>query len=137
VKERRVSIRFDGRVVPAVVSLCCKDAPTRHIIEAGGAYFARVAIVEAAGVVLGPGATAEDVAARYGEIADLSGARTFDAGSEMIMRILSAVSKGSGRADRVRGNNDMPFWKTIGVQQRKIGTVATQSALATGFAFRP
>ena len=83
-------------VVPAVIYLCSEDSPTGHIIEAGGGYFARVAIVEAPGVVLGPGATAEDVAARYGEIADLSGARTFDAGSEMIMSILNAVSKGSG-----------------------------------------
>jgi NAD(P)-dependent dehydrogenase (short-subunit alcohol dehydrogenase family) len=83
-------------VVPAVIFLCSEDAPTGHIIEAGGTYFARVAIVEATGVVLGPRATAEDVAARYEEIADLSGARTFDAGSEMIMSILKAVSEDSG-----------------------------------------
>ncbi len=81
--------------VPAVIFLCSEDAPTGHIIEAGAGYFARVAIVEAGGAVLGPQATAEEVAARYGEIADLSGARTFDAGSEMIMSMLKAVSDGS------------------------------------------
>ncbi len=79
-------------VVPAVVYLCSEDSPTGHIIEAGGTYFARVAIVEAKGVHLGPRPTAEEVAARYGEIADLSGARTFDSGSEVAKTILDAVA---------------------------------------------
>jgi NAD(P)-dependent dehydrogenase (short-subunit alcohol dehydrogenase family) len=83
-------------VVPAVIYLCSEDSPTGHIIEAGGTYFARVAIVEAGGVVLGPQATAEDVAARYGEIADLSGARTFGSGLEVATTILEAVAKASG-----------------------------------------
>ena len=48
-----------------------------------------------AAAVLGPQATAEDVAARYQEIADLSGARTFDAGSELCTIILDAVSEPS------------------------------------------
>jgi NAD(P)-dependent dehydrogenase (short-subunit alcohol dehydrogenase family) len=80
-------------VVPAVMYLCSEDGPTGHIIEAGGTYFARVAIVEAKGAVLGPQATAEDVATRYKEIADLSGARTFEAGSEVATSILKAVSE--------------------------------------------
>jgi NAD(P)-dependent dehydrogenase (short-subunit alcohol dehydrogenase family) len=80
-------------VVPAVMYLCSEDGPTGHIIEAGGTYFARVAIVEANGAVLGPQATAEDVATRYKEIADLSGARTFEAGSEVATSILKAVSE--------------------------------------------
>jgi NAD(P)-dependent dehydrogenase (short-subunit alcohol dehydrogenase family) len=82
-------------VVPAVIYLCSEDAPTGHIIEAGGSYFARVAIVEARGAVLGPHATAEDVAARYDEIADLSGARTFTAGSDVATNILKAISETS------------------------------------------
>ena len=82
-------------VVPAVIYLCSENSPTGHIIEAGGSYFARVAIVEAKGAVLGPQATAEDVAARYEEIADLSDARTFDAGSEVAATILDAISERS------------------------------------------
>lgn len=78
-------------VAPAVVFLCSEDSPNGHIIEAGGTYFARVAIVEARGVVLGPQATGEDVAARYEEIADLAGARTFDSGLEIANTILKAV----------------------------------------------
>jgi len=80
------------KVVPAVVYLCSENCPTGHIIEAGGTYFARVAIVEGRGVVLGPQASAEDVAARYDEIADLSGARTFDSGLEVATNILKALS---------------------------------------------
>ncbi len=83
-------------VVPAVIYLCSEDCPSGHIIEAGGTYFARVAIVEARGAVLGSQVTAEDVAARYDEIADLRGARTFDEGSEVATRILTAVSESSG-----------------------------------------
>jgi len=83
-------------VVPAVIYLCSEDCPTGHIIEAGGTYFARVAIVEARGLVLGPQATAEDVAARYAEIADLDDARTFDSGSEVATTIVHAVTAVSG-----------------------------------------
>jgi NAD(P)-dependent dehydrogenase (short-subunit alcohol dehydrogenase family) len=80
------------KVVPAVIYLCSEGSPTGHIIEAGGTYFARVAIVETQGVVLGPQASAEDVAARYDEIADLAGARTFDSGLEVATTILKALS---------------------------------------------
>lgn len=80
-------------VVPAVVYLCSDQSPSGHIIEAGGTYFARVAIVEGKGVVLGPQVTAEDVAARYGEIADLTGARPLDSGSEVGRIIREAVSE--------------------------------------------
>jgi len=83
-------------VAPAVVFLCSEDGPSGHIVEAGGTYFARVAVVEAKGVVLGRQVTAEDVAARYEEIADLSEARTFDSGAEVAMRIVEAVSGTSG-----------------------------------------
>jgi len=87
-------------VVPAVIYLCSEDCPTGHIIEAGGTYFARVAIVEARGAVLGPQATAEDVAVRYEEIANLSGARIFDSGSEMVTSILQDASEAAVIAER-------------------------------------
>ena len=80
-------------VVPAVIYLCSEDSPNGHVLEAGGSYFARVAIVEARGVVLGPQATAEDVAARYEEIADLAGARTFDSGMEVATIITKAATE--------------------------------------------
>ena len=79
-------------VVPAVIYLCSDMAPNGHTIEAGGGYFARVAIVESRGVVLGPRATAEDVAVRYDTIADLSAARTIDAGGDVSAQILKALA---------------------------------------------
>ena len=85
-------------VVPAVVYLCSEDSPNGHIIEAGGSYFARVAIVEARGVILGPQATAEDVAARYEEIADLTGARTLGSGLDVATIIVKALSEASSPA---------------------------------------
>ncbi len=84
------------RVVPAVIYLCSEDGPTGHIIQAGGGYFARVAVVEGNGAVLGPEATAEDVADRYGEIADLGGGRTFGDGVEFVTTILKTISERSG-----------------------------------------
>jgi NAD(P)-dependent dehydrogenase (short-subunit alcohol dehydrogenase family) len=87
-------------VAPAVMYLCSENCPSGHIIEAGGTYFARVAIVEAKGVVFGRQVTAEDVASRYEEIADLSGARTFEAGSEVAANILESVSEAIGAGGR-------------------------------------
>ncbi len=81
------------RVTPAVVYLCSEGSPNGHVLEAGGSYFARVAIVEARGVVLGPHATAEDVAARYEEIADLAGARPFDSGAEVATAIAKLAAE--------------------------------------------
>ncbi len=59
-------------VTPAVVFLCSEQCPTGHILAAGGAHFARIEILEAAGVTLDESATAEDVAARYAEISDMT-----------------------------------------------------------------
>jgi NAD(P)-dependent dehydrogenase (short-subunit alcohol dehydrogenase family) len=80
-------------VAPAVAYLCSEDAPNGHVVEAGGSYFARVAIVEGPGVVLGPNATAEDVAARYAEIADMTGARTFESGMDVATNITKAAAE--------------------------------------------
>jgi hypothetical protein len=49
--------------------------------------------MEGKGAVLGPRATAEDVAARYREIADLSGARALDSGSEVARIIREAIAE--------------------------------------------
>jgi NAD(P)-dependent dehydrogenase (short-subunit alcohol dehydrogenase family) len=59
-------------VTPAVVFLCGEDCPSGHILAAGGAHFAGVEILEAAGVTFNGSATAEDVAARYAEISDMT-----------------------------------------------------------------
>jgi len=62
-------------VTPAVVYLCTEDAPNGVILQAQGGRFSMAVIVENAGVDLGAGATAEDIAENYGKISDLTGAK--------------------------------------------------------------
>jgi len=58
-------------VTPAVVYLCTEDAPNGVILQAQGGRFSMAVIVENAGVDLGAGATAEDIAEHYSKISDL------------------------------------------------------------------
>ncbi|MDZ7670184.1 MAG: SDR family oxidoreductase [Gammaproteobacteria bacterium] len=62
-------------VTPAVVYLCTEEAPNGVIMQAQGGRFSIACVVENAGVDLGAGATVEDIAEHYSEIADLSGAK--------------------------------------------------------------
>jgi NAD(P)-dependent dehydrogenase (short-subunit alcohol dehydrogenase family) len=62
-------------VTPAVVYLCTEDAPNGVIMQAQGGRFSVACIVENAGVNLGHDATVEDIAKRYKEISDLTGAK--------------------------------------------------------------
>ena len=62
-------------VTPAVIYLCSEDAPNGVIIQAQGGQYSMACIVENAGVNLGPGATAEDIADNYDKISDLTGAK--------------------------------------------------------------
>jgi NAD(P)-dependent dehydrogenase (short-subunit alcohol dehydrogenase family) len=72
-----------------VVFLASDDAPTGAIIEAGAGYFAKVQIVEGKGVKLGVDATADDFAANWEKIADVSEAKPFNSGSDVIVKIFS------------------------------------------------
>jgi len=62
-------------VTPAVVYLCTEEAPNGVIMQAQGGRFSIACVVENAGVDLGAGATVEDIAGHYSEIADLNGAK--------------------------------------------------------------
>jgi NAD(P)-dependent dehydrogenase (short-subunit alcohol dehydrogenase family) len=73
----------------AVVYLASQDAPTGTIIEAGAGYFAKVQLVESKGVKLGQDATADDFAANFEKIADMSAAKPFNNGTEVIAKIFS------------------------------------------------
>ncbi len=72
-------------VVPATLFLASEIAPTGHIVFAAAGYFARVAVLEGRGVAIGPEATVDDVAARYEEISDLTGARTVENAGDATM----------------------------------------------------
>lgn len=77
-------------VTPAVLYLASEEAPTGCIIEAGAGHYSKVAIVEAKGVKIGDKATAEDIAANFSKICDMTGASEFRQGGEASMKIFSA-----------------------------------------------
>ncbi|HEY1962177.1 MAG TPA: SDR family NAD(P)-dependent oxidoreductase [Rhizomicrobium sp.] len=78
-------------VTPAVVYLVSEDAPTGSIISAGAGAFSAAQIMESKGVHLGQAATADDVAAHWGQISDFSGATHFNMGNEHVAHIFALL----------------------------------------------
>ncbi len=78
-------------VTPAVVYLVSEDAPTGMILTAGAGVFAAAQIVETDGVNLGHKATADDVAAQIGKIADWSTAKHYNQGGEQSAKFFARV----------------------------------------------
>ncbi|HEX6244030.1 MAG TPA: SDR family oxidoreductase [Polyangiales bacterium] len=76
-------------VTPAVLFLASEQAPTGTIVEAGAGYYAKVQVVEGKGVKLGPTATADDVAAHWNEIADMSQAVPMGQGGDVTRKIFT------------------------------------------------
>jgi NAD(P)-dependent dehydrogenase (short-subunit alcohol dehydrogenase family) len=65
------------KVTPGVLFLASERAPTGVVLAAGGGAFARVQVVESAGVVPAAGvASADEVAAAWEAISDMAGATT-------------------------------------------------------------
>ncbi len=62
-------------VTPAAIFLVSQDAPNGIILQAQGGQYSMACIVENEGVNLGVDADADDVAASYERIADLTGAK--------------------------------------------------------------
>jgi hypothetical protein len=80
-------------VSPAVAWLASDDAPTGMIITAAAGVFAAAQIVETDGVNLGHGASADDIAAHLGEIADWSTAKHYGQGGEQNMKFFARVQE--------------------------------------------
>jgi NAD(P)-dependent dehydrogenase (short-subunit alcohol dehydrogenase family) len=76
-------------ITPAVVYLASQDAPTGTIIEAGAGYFAKAQIVESKGIKLGLNATADDFAAAFDKITDMSEAKPHASGPEIVGKIFA------------------------------------------------
>lgn len=79
-------------VTPAVLYLCSEEAPTGHVLEAGGGYISKVEIVEGMGVHLSGDVTPEDVADNYARICDMSRARSFAASFDAVNAVFSDQS---------------------------------------------
>jgi NAD(P)-dependent dehydrogenase (short-subunit alcohol dehydrogenase family) len=88
-----VSLAAD-KVTPGVIYLASEQAPTRAILSAGGGAYAITHVLETKGVFLGADASADDVAARFGEIAALDGAAPVGSALAETMKIIALTQKG-------------------------------------------
>lgn len=81
-------------VTPAVLFLVGENAPSRVIMGAGAGVFAVTHIAETPGVYLDEAArTPEEIAARYAEIADPSGAAPLDNALQQTFKFAAMASK--------------------------------------------
>ena len=80
-------------VSPAVAYLASEDAPTGIIITAAAGVFAAAQLVETDGVNLGQGATADDIAAHFGEICDWTTAKHYGQGGEQNAKFLTRAQE--------------------------------------------
>ncbi|MCF4165602.1 SDR family oxidoreductase [Zavarzinia compransoris] len=76
-------------VTSGVMHLVQENGPNGVILEAGAGYFSTVQIVEGTGAKLGAEATAEDVAAAWDKIADMSGATPAFSSNEKLALIFA------------------------------------------------
>ena len=76
-------------VTPAVVFMSSDQAPSGQIICAGAGVFAAAQVVETPGKLLGLDAAAEDVAANWEEISDLTEAKPLGMGFEQSAKFFS------------------------------------------------
>src|SRR3954462_9839621 len=80
-------------VSPAGAYLASEDAPTGAIMTASDGAFAAARLVETDGVNLGQGASADDIAAHFKEIADWSTAKHYGQGGEQSAKFLARVQE--------------------------------------------
>ncbi len=93
------AILVPERVSPGLIKLVDDDAPTRAILCAGAGSFERAFITLTPGAYIGAGDdTAEQVAARWDEIADRTGETVPEAGGAQIQREVTAASQAANQA---------------------------------------
>ena len=80
-------------VSPAVAWLASDDAPTGVIMTAAAGVFAAARIVETDGINLGHGATADDIASHFAEIADWSSAKHYGQGGEQSAKFFARLQE--------------------------------------------
>jgi NAD(P)-dependent dehydrogenase (short-subunit alcohol dehydrogenase family) len=84
-------------VTPAVLFLLGEEAPTRTIIGAGAGSFARIEVLESPGVHLAPMEwTPDAIAAHFGRINDMTGARQLDGAFAQIYKYVEQAAKAAG-----------------------------------------
>jgi NAD(P)-dependent dehydrogenase (short-subunit alcohol dehydrogenase family) len=81
-------------VTPIVAWFCAEEnTTTGDIVEAGAGYYAKVQVVEGAGVILGGGdiPTPEEIQANYDKIADMSGALPYESADDIMRHLFRAL----------------------------------------------
>ena len=80
-------------VSPAMAYLASEDAPTGMIITAAAGVFAAAQIMETDGINLGHGASADDIAKHFSQIANWSSAKHYGQGGEQNAKFLARVQE--------------------------------------------
>jgi NAD(P)-dependent dehydrogenase (short-subunit alcohol dehydrogenase family) len=80
-------------VSPAMAYLASEEAPTGMILTAAAGVFAAAQIVETDGINLGHGASADDIAAHFSQIADWSTAKHYGQGGEQNAKFFARVQE--------------------------------------------
>src|SRR6185503_6344217 len=80
-------------VSPAVAYLASDEAPTGMILTAAAGVFAAAQMVETDGVNLGHKASADDIAAYFGKIADFSSAKHYSQGGEQNGKFFARIQE--------------------------------------------
>ncbi|MEZ4374422.1 MAG: SDR family NAD(P)-dependent oxidoreductase [Polyangiaceae bacterium] len=75
-------------VTPAVLFLCSEGAPNGVTIEAGAGHYAKVEVIESAGVNLGDSVSVDDVAGAWDKISDMTGAKAYKMGGEVTAKLV-------------------------------------------------
>ena len=81
-------------VTPIVAWFCAEENTiSGDVVEAGAGYYAKVQIVEGAGVVLGGGEipTPEEIQTNYNKIADMSEAAPFDSANDIMRHVFRTL----------------------------------------------
>jgi NAD(P)-dependent dehydrogenase (short-subunit alcohol dehydrogenase family) len=97
--EGSVDMYKPEQVTAAVMFLASEDAPTGAILSAGGGIVARPIMVETESKFIGRDLTAEDVAANFEAVSDLSTARPLENGGEQGAKNGAAIQAGMADAE--------------------------------------
>jgi NAD(P)-dependent dehydrogenase (short-subunit alcohol dehydrogenase family) len=92
--EESVDMFKPEQVTPAVMFLASEDGPTGAILSAGGGIVARPIMVETESKFIGRDLTAEDVAANFDAISDLSTALPLESGNAQGAKNGAAIRAG-------------------------------------------
>ncbi len=89
IPEEAFALLEPHKVTPAVIYMCGEDAPTGTIICAGAGAFAVSQILESEGMFVSNEPTAEDIAANWDKISDMSNATPKGMGGEQTLKFVT------------------------------------------------